>query len=124
MANEQRVESPGFDKAKNINQALDILNDAAKDSSDNLRAMIKTDYRRVREVLSDLNPSEPGKLAVLRDAAAEKLMELREGATASTKEAAVFVDRAAHKNPWAFVGGVAALTGLVGYVLGSKTTKH
>jgi len=42
----------------------------------------------------------------------------------TTMKAVEFVGHKAHKSPWYFIGGVAAITGIAGYVLGSKPTKH
>lgn len=60
----------------------------------------------------------------IRDAAGDQLGRITDQAIDSTKKAAEFVDHSAHKNPWYFVGGAAALTGLAGYIIGSRTTKH
>jgi ElaB/YqjD/DUF883 family membrane-anchored ribosome-binding protein len=65
-----------------------------------------------------------GMLRGIREAAGEQLIHIKDRAVDSARDAAKYVDHSAHKSPWYFVGGVAALTALAGYVLGSKTTKH
>lgn len=111
------------ERSKSISHALDVLNEAAKDSSDEVKEMITTDVRRIKAAFEDLKPEVKGAIRELRDASATTIDQAKEKVLESAQAAARKVDTSAHENPWRYVGGTALLAALTGFILGRKS-KH
>ena len=82
------------ESSEKIHQALELLNEAAKDKRQELAHILVGKYDSVKEVFSEA--IEKGKVAANK------------------------VDNAAHQKPWHFAGGAAALGLLVGLILRRK----
>ncbi len=122
MENANMLGSFNNEKAKSISHALTILNEAAKDSSDEIRQMVSKDFRRIKETFSEHVPEVKGALREIRDASGESVIHLRDRAVDSAKETARRVDETAHSNPWIFIGATAAVLGVLGFVLGRRSS--
>ncbi len=110
-------------KIGSINQALEILNNAAMESGDEIRTMIDKDYKKIKETLSDIKPEIRGALNEIRQVSAESLRSAKEKVVDSTKEAAEKIDESAHRHPWYFIAASSALAAVLGFSLGRKS-KH
>ncbi len=82
---------------RKIDQALHLLGEAAKEKRENLQKTLNQQFSNVKEVLE------------------EKGEEIKKVATE--------VDQRVHKNPWPYIGGVAALATLIGYIFGANRKK-
>ena len=88
-----------------ISEALELLNEAAKQKKDELKGLLSHKYAHIREAMT----------AGIEDAqdafvqGKEKAMEL-----------AGDVDKRVHKDPWIYIAGAAAASLLLGYFMGSK----
>lgn len=118
----QETEEMEPKKVKSISHALEVLNDAAKDSSSEIKQMINTDYKRLKETLAEIKPEVKGAFREMREASKESVVQAKDKVVETTKEAAGKVDETAHKHPWYFVGGSAALAGILGFFLGKKSS--
>lgn len=110
-----------LEKSKTINQALHVLNEAAKDSSDEIRTMITKDYQKIKEALGEVKPEILRAVRELREASEEMIVKTKDKIIDTTHQAANRVDRSAHDNPWYFVGATAAVAGIFGFMLGRKS---
>lgn len=99
-----------------IGEALELLNEAAKEKRDELKDLMANKYSHIREAMAA--GAEHGKEAFkhAKDFAQEKFTE----GGAKVKEIAGDVDKRVHKDPWVYIVGAAAASLLVGYLLGSK----
>ena len=97
-------------EVKSISHALKVLNEAAGNSTEALKDMMKKDYKKLQEVLSEVKPE-------LKSAA----LEMRDTAVQSTKQSIKKVDDTAHESPWRFIGGAAIVSIVIGYLLGRKS---
>ncbi len=61
-----------------------------------------------------------GALNEMREASSESVAKIAEQATETAKQAVTEVDRSAHRSPWYFIGGAAALAGALGFYAGRK----
>lgn len=107
---------------KSINDALSILNEAAKYSSDEVRSMINEELKVVREALFEGFPQSRSRIRELRDNSIETLVKMRERVGDLAKETSTKVNTSAHQNPWYFVGGAALIASLLGFYFGKKST--
>jgi ElaB/YqjD/DUF883 family membrane-anchored ribosome-binding protein len=88
-----------------ISEALELLNEAAKEKRDELNGLMANKYAHIREAMT--SGVEHAQEAILQGK--EKV-----------KEIAGDVDKRVHKDPWAYIAGAAAVSLLLGYLMGSK----
>lgn len=94
------------DEAK-IREALEMLNSVAIDEKERLQEMINERYDGLKEFLGDLE-----------EGAARRLSRALKDGKYKVKEVSRDVDHHVHNNPWAYIGGAAAIALLVGLALG------
>jgi ElaB/YqjD/DUF883 family membrane-anchored ribosome-binding protein len=92
---------------KRINEALDLLNEVAKDKKAELREMIHAKYGDLRLAVGGV----AGK--VQHDAT-----ETYHHSIDKVKDIAGELDENVHKNPWPYVGGAALGCLILGYIMG------
>jgi ElaB/YqjD/DUF883 family membrane-anchored ribosome-binding protein len=107
------------DSNRKISEALELLNEAAKDKKEELRELLEGRYEHVKEAFQEA--TEAGKDNF--DRARRFTAEAWEGGEEKVREFASHVDKDVHKNPWAYIGGAAVVTLLLGFILGSSNKK-
>ncbi|MGK5086546.1 hypothetical protein WDW86_03230 [Bdellovibrionota bacterium FG-2] len=115
-----RIDRSDKESVKSIQHALRVLNDAAKDSSDEIKQMVSRDYRHLKETFSDLKPELTSVVRELRDASGESISRVKNRIVETTRETSQKVDKSVHESPWRFIGGAAAVAALLGFFLGRK----
>lgn len=100
-------------QTNDLDQALVVLEEAAKEKSDELKNLIGKKYHRVRDMLQEGPRFRAEELL----SAGEKKMEemVQKGQTAATKMIEE-VDKKMHENPLPFVGGAL----LLGFLLANN----
>ena len=88
-----------------ISEALELLNEAAKDKQNELKSLISNRYSHIREAMS--TGVEHGKEVIIQGK--EKVIEM-----------AGDVDKRVHKDPWVYIAGAASVSLVLGYLMGSK----
>src|SRR3989338_7060362 len=91
-----------------VHHALEALNAALDENADEIRHLIKTDYRKVKQVLTDAGPQVKGALTELKSAGIESVRQAGKKAVEVGRNSVKKVDNTAHQSPWFFVGGAAA----------------
>ncbi|MEK7775004.1 MAG: hypothetical protein AAB305_03860 [Candidatus Zixiibacteriota bacterium] len=92
---------------KRINEALELLNAAARDKKSELQAAMETKYTDLSSVVSAFTDQVKNRTTEKFEAGKQKVVDV-----------ATDINESAHKNPWAFVGGAAAAALVFGYLLG------
>jgi ElaB/YqjD/DUF883 family membrane-anchored ribosome-binding protein len=95
-----------YDKGK-LHEALELLNAAAAEEQSELREMIGERYDDLKEFVGALGTDVQRQVSGAYKAGKAKVC-----ATASQ------VDEHVHANPWAYIGGSAALGLLIGFLMG------
>jgi ElaB/YqjD/DUF883 family membrane-anchored ribosome-binding protein len=88
-----------------ISEALELLNEAAKEKREELKGLLVNKYSHIREAMT--SGVEHAQEAIAQGK--EKVIEI-----------AGDVDKRVHKDPWAYIAGAAAASLLLGYFMGSK----
>jgi ElaB/YqjD/DUF883 family membrane-anchored ribosome-binding protein len=88
-----------------ISEALELLNEAAKDKRDELKGLMSNKYSHIRDAMT----AGVGHAQEAIVQGQEKVMEI-----------AGDVDQRVHKDPWVYLAGTAAASLLLGYLMGSK----
>jgi len=100
-----------------ISEALELLNEAAKEKRDELKGLMVNKYSHIREAMTA--GVEHGKeiLKHTKDITQEGIAEGKEKVIAMAGE----VDKRVHKDPWTYIAGTAVASLLLGYLMGSKS---
>lgn len=105
--------TPTTEKSEKIDSALLALNETAKKSSQQIKSIIEEDYEKIRKLIAETSPE-----------AKKALEKMKTDSIESVKQTADSINENVHKNPWMFIGGAAAITGLVGYILGRNSKRN
>jgi len=92
------TETPVRTSNAKIGEALELLNEAAKEKKGELTDLMANRYAHIREAMA--SSIVQGK---------EKAMEIAND-----------VDQRVHKDPWVYIAGTAAASLLLGYLIGSR----
>ena len=90
-----------------INEALRLLDEAARDKKHEFRSLLGDQYHHLRDAVVEKEQSLLNLAARAKDEGLEK-----------AKQAADDVDKHVHQHPWPYIGGVAVTALLVGYIMG------
>jgi len=110
------TETPSRTSTAKISEALDLLNEAAKEKKDELKGLMSNRYAHIREAMT--SGVEHGKeiLKHTQDMAQETMTQGKEKVMAMAGD----VDKRVHKDPWVYIAGTAVASLLLGYLMGSK----
>ena len=92
---------------KRINEALELLNAAARDKKAELRAAMEERYTDFSALMN-----------AFTDQVKQRAISTYETGKQKVVDVATDIDRSVHKNPWAYVGGAAAVALVFGFLLG------
>lgn len=101
---------------RKIDEALQLLNEAAKEKKDELRHLLTDKYASIKETLTEVALNNREVLDRAKRIAIERFEEGQEKVTEAVGE----LDREVKKNPWPYIGGAAAAALLIGYAMGSS----
>ncbi|MBI5197144.1 MAG: DUF883 domain-containing protein [Nitrospirae bacterium] len=96
---------------KRIHEALELLNEVARDKRTELVNLISSKYGHLKSTFETMEEK-------IQHESAEAYRRGREKVVTAAKE----VDESAHKHPWPYIAGAAVTTLLLGYILGRS--KH
>lgn len=109
--------------SQKVRDALKVLDSVAKESSEDLEKMLKSDYKNFKRTLSHTVPKIENALEEYSSAAIDALDTAKHYAAEKVSEAAHQVDGNIRKNPYPFMIGTAVVGGLLGAAL-AKTFEH
>lgn len=99
-----------------ITEALELLNEAAKEKRHEMKELMTDRYAHIKQAV--LEGATQGKkiLDKAQHIAQEAIAEGGE----TVKKAATEVDKRVRDNPWPYLSGVAVVSLILGYFMGSK----
>lgn len=103
-----------------VNEALELLEETAKDKKGELQSLISEKYSNLKSTLMEAGSSAAETLSAAQKREVAALIQAKEAVTEKVKETAAVVDDRVHSNPWPFIGASAVVALLVGYILGHK----
>lgn len=103
------------DKQK-IDEALTLLNEAARDKKEDLNEMLASKYGDLKSTILDMESEVAGTAR----RGVERADELKEVAAKRARETAQQVDQKAHEDPWKALGWSVAGAFAIGFLLGRK----
>jgi ElaB/YqjD/DUF883 family membrane-anchored ribosome-binding protein len=92
---------------KRINEALELLNEVARDKKAELQAAMENKYTNLSSVVHAFTDQVKNRAAEKFEAGKQKAVDV-----------ATDINESVHNNPWAYVGGAVAAGLLLGFLLG------
>ena len=110
------VEHPAKISNSKIAEALELLNEAAKEKRSEMKELMTDRYLHIKQAV--LKGTTQGKqiLDNAQHVSQEAISEVEE----TIKKTAAKVDKSVRENPWLYIGGVAVVSLLLGCFMGSK----
>lgn len=103
-------------KKEKIEGALKLLDEAAKDTKEDISGLVREKYHNLERSIAQI---EPKLRRNLRDVSDQATTAIEEGKKVA-RETATSVDQSVHSSPWSYVGGAALAGVVVGFLLGRK----
>ena len=107
-------EPPSSEK---FEEALRLLNEAARDKKEELQGLLGDKYSEIRELLEEAIKHQKNNFDQARRVAEDWAGDGGDGVRAAVED----LDDKVHENPWPYIGGVAASALLLGFLLGSSS---
>ena len=104
--------------SEKITEALKMLEDVARDKKDEVSKLMTNKYAHLKDVASDAEHDIKESLAIAKKRTTDALSQATDIGEKRAKEIAEDVDEIVHENPWPYIGGVAVVSLLIGYILG------
>ena len=92
---------------KRINEALELLNGAARDKKAELQAAMENKYTDLSAVVTEFSERMNNGMSKKIETGKQKVAEVAND-----------IDKSVHKNPWPYIGGAAAVALISGFLLG------
>jgi len=105
---------------ENFAAALKLLEEAAKQKKEELRAVMSDKYTNLRSLILEKESSLMKSLTSAKDQALEMTAHAREAGVEKAREIARDVDKNVHQNPWPYIAGSAVVGVLLGFILGQS----
>ncbi len=99
-----------------FDEALKLLNDAAKEKKGDFTKLISEKYQNIKEALTEVASTNKDIMESVTKTISDNLQEGKEKVSQYTKG----IDKSVHQSPWTFIGGVAAGALLLGFILGNS----
>ncbi|MGI6495381.1 MAG: DUF883 family protein [Kiritimatiellia bacterium] len=106
------------DQEEKIAEALDTLEQTCKEKKEVISEMLSSKYANLRETLIDAGKASGAAAGEVAARTREALANAYDVGQEKIKRAAGAVDSQVHATPWPFVGGVALVSLMFGYILG------
>lgn len=101
-----------------IAEALELLEEAAKQKKDELKSVMADKYTYLKNAVVETEHSLVQSLAEAKNHAIAAAAHAKDVTVDKACEVARGVDKSVHQNPWPYIGGTAAIGLLLGYILG------
>lgn len=99
-----------------INDALELLNEAAKEKKDELRGLLTDKYSHIKQAMA--TGAQHGREVI--DKAKCLTQDAIVKGEEKIKEVVSEADQRVRKDPWPYIAGTAVFSLLLGYLMGSK----
>ena len=110
------TENPIKTSNSKIAEALELLNEAAKDKRSEMKELMTDRYSHIKQAVLEGTTQGKKVLDNAQHVSQEAISEVEE----TIKKTAAKVDKSVRENPWPYIGGVAVVSLLLGCLMSSK----
>lgn len=110
-------------QTQSLDEALAVLEDAAREKKGELQRLIGEKYHQVRDILSEAPERMTGPAEDFIRSGEKKIEETVQKGQAAAKKTLDQVNERIHENPMPFISGVAVSALLLGFILGNGRQK-
>jgi len=103
---------------ENILDALKLLDHAAEQKKEELRAVMSDKYMHLKGLIVEDEPGLMKSLTIAKDHAFQGAVDFKDGSVDKIRGIAGGVDRNVHGNAWYYMAGTAGAGMVLGYFLG------
>ena len=103
--------------SKKFEEALQLLNEAAREKKEEIQNLLGDKYTDIRRVIEQQAAQQKQNLKRAQRLAGDWIEDGEE----KVREAVSDLDDKVHNDPWPYIGGVAVGTLLLGFLLGSSS---
>ena len=103
-----------------IHEALELLNQAAKEKKDELRKLMSGKYEHAKEAIAGAMEKPTAWVHDTSLAVGHAAVRAEAAAVDTARAAAATVDESAHKHPWPYIGGALVCGFLVGMIVSHR----
>ena len=100
-------------------EALQLLNDAAREKKDELQRLLGEKYNDIKDALFEVASNNKETVNRVRKMALNAVEEGQE----RFEDAVTDIEKKVKKNPWPYIGGAAIGALLLGFILGNSSRK-
>ena len=104
--------------SEKISEALKLLDEAAKQKKDELTSAMSDKYTHLKHAIVETERSLVKSVSSAGKHAIDAAAHAKDVGLEKAREVAGDVDKHVHRNPWAYIGGAAVVSLLLGYILG------
>ncbi len=104
--------------SENFAEALKLLEEAAKQKKDELKAVMSDKYTNLKSLIMENESSLLRSLTAAKNQACQVTAHAKDVSVEKAREIAHDVDKSVHQSPWLYIGGAAVGGLLFGYILG------
>ena len=105
---------------ESIDQALKLLDSAAKSHSKEIKQKVVNDYQGLKDVISKSERGDDKRILDYVSNLESTYRNLQNRTIDIARQASTKVDQTAHENPWYFVGGAAVAGSMLGLFIGNR----
>ncbi len=106
----------GLNSGKKIDEALNLLNEAAREKKDELRKLVGEKYSNIREVLTEVAMNNKEILNQVKRITKDAVEQGQERLSTAVTD----LEDNVRQKPWPFLGGAAIAGLLLGYMMGAR----
>lgn len=112
--------SHNHNSSEKFEEALQLLNEAAREKKDELQKLLGEKYGDIKDALFEVASKNKETMNRIKKATLNAVEEGQE----RFEDAVVDIDKKVKKNPWPYIGGAAAGALLLGFILGSSNNRR
>jgi ElaB/YqjD/DUF883 family membrane-anchored ribosome-binding protein len=102
---------------ENIAAALKLLEEAAKQSREELRTAMSEKYTHLKTLILESEGNMLKSLTIAKDRAVEAVTDAKAASVEKAREIAHDVDTRVHRNPWPYIAAAAVVGLMLGCIL-------
>jgi len=104
--------------SENMSEALKLLEEAARQKKDELKAALSDKYANLRSLIMETEGGIGKSLACAKHDMLQAVAQAKDASVEKACEITRNLDKSVHQSPWPYIAGAAAIGALLGFSMG------